>query len=123
MALLTRFATGQIALWRTFWLIGVPLALVWDASGACMVLGLGVEDLYLAGFIIALFALSSAALPIVAVAIWRSASNYPREAWWQGPLAIGAKACAAWSGLTGALSLLGVLYLAFIYIYAAVGPD
>ncbi len=123
MKLLTRIATGEIALWRTFWLIGVPLALVWDASGACMVLGLGVDNLYLAGFIIALFTLASAALPVVAVAIWRSATNYPRQGWWQGALAIGAKACAAWSGLTGALSVLGVLYLAFIYIYAAIGPD
>jgi len=122
MKFLSRLATGQIALWRTFWLIGTPLALVWDLSGACMVLGIGVEDLYVAGFIIAVFTLASAALPLVAVAIWRSASNYPREAWWQGPLAIGAKTCAAWSGLTGALSLLGVLYLAFIYIYAAIGP-
>jgi hypothetical protein len=122
MKLLTRLATGQTALWRTFWLIGVPLAVLWDLSGACMVLGLGAEDLYLAGSVIALFTLSSAALPFVAVAIWRSASNYPREAWWQGALAIGAKLCAAWSGLTGALSLLGVLYLAFTYIYAAVGP-
>lgn len=120
MTFLTKFASGQIALWRTFWLIGLPLALFWDASGACMVLGIGVEDLFLAGVIIALFTLSSAALPFVAVAIWRSASNYPRETWWQGPLAIGAKLCAAWSALTGALSLLGVLYLAFIYIYAAV---
>jgi hypothetical protein len=122
MKLLTRLVTGQIALWRTFWLIGVPLALVWDLSGACMVLGVGVEDLFLAGFVIALFTLASAALPLVAVAIWRSASNYPRDRWWRTPLAIGAKACAAWSGLTGALSLLGVFYLAFIYIYAAIGP-
>lgn len=121
MAFLTRFATGQVALWRTFWLIGVPLALVWDLSGACMVLGVGVEDLYVAGFIIALFTLVSAALPVVAMAIWRSATNYPRDAWWRGPLAIGAKLCAVWSGLIGALSLLGVLYLAFIYIYAAIG--
>jgi hypothetical protein len=122
MKLLGKLATGEIALWRTFWLIGAPLAVIWDLSGACMVLGLGVEDLYVAGFIIALFTLASAALPLVAVAIWRSATNYPRQVWWQGPLAIGAKACAAWSGLTGALSLLGVLYLAFIFIYAAVGP-
>ena len=122
MKFLARFATGEIPLWRTFWLVGVPLALIWDLSGACMVLGIGVEDLYVAGFIIAVFTLASAALPLVAVAIWRSASNYPRDAWWRGPLAIGAKACAAWSGLTGALSLLGVLYLAFIYIYAAIGP-
>ena len=120
MQFLARFATGQIALWRAFWLIGVPLALIWDLSGACMVLGFGIQDFYLAALIIALFTLASAALPFVAFAIWRSASNYPRQAWWQWPLAIGAKLCAAWSALTAALSLLGVLYLAFIYIYAAV---
>src|SRR5271166_335692 len=116
MNFLRRLATGQIALWRSFWLIGLPLALLWDASGACMVLGLGVQDLYLAGLIIALFTASSAALPFVAVAIWRSASNYPRAAWWHWLIAYGAKLCAAWSGLTGALSVVGVLYLAFDYI-------
>jgi hypothetical protein len=122
MKFLARLATGHIALWCAFWLIGIPLALVWDASGACMVAGCGVQEPLIAGIIIALFTLSSAALPFVAVAIWRSSSNYPRERWWQGCLAIGAKFCAALSGLAAALSLLGVLYLAFIFIYAAIAP-
>jgi hypothetical protein len=119
MKLLANLATGKIALWRTFWLIGTPLALVWDVTGACMVFGFGVEAPLLAGFIIALFALSSAAIPLVAVAIWRSSSNYPREVWWHGLLALGAKLCAVFSGLVAALSVLGLLYLAYDTIYAA----
>jgi len=119
MKFLARLLTGNIALWRTFWLIGTPLALVWDVTGACMVLGFGVGDPLIAGFIIALFALSSAAIPLVSVAIWRSASNYPRQAWWHGLLAIGAKLCTVFSGLAAALSVLGLLYLAYDYIYAA----
>ncbi len=79
MKFLARLATGQIALWRTFWLIGTPLALVWDLSGACMVLGFGIEEPFLTGLIITLFTLASLTMPFVAVAIWRSASNYPRE--------------------------------------------
>jgi hypothetical protein len=119
MKLLARLVTGNIALWRTFWLIGTPLALVWDGTGACMVFGFGVEEPLIAGSIIALFALSSAAIPLVSVAIWRSASNYPREVWWNGLLAVGAKLCAVFSGLLAALSVLGLLYLAYDYIYAA----
>jgi hypothetical protein len=119
MKFLARLATGDIALWRTFWLIGTPLALIWDVTGACMVLGFGVGEPFIAGFIIALFTLSSAAIPLVSVAIWRSSSNYPREAWWQGLLTFGAKLCAALSGLAAALSVLGLLYLAYDYIYAA----
>ncbi len=120
MKFVARLATGDIALWRTFWLIGTPLALVWDLSGLGMLAGYGVEQPFIAGFIVALFTLSSAALPFVAVAVWRSASQYPREVWWQWPLAIGAKLCAALSGLAAGLSFLTVLYLAFSFIYAAV---
>jgi hypothetical protein len=119
MKFLANLVTGKIALWRTFWLIATPLALVWDVTGACMVFGFGVEEPLLAGFIIALFALSSATIPLVSVAIWRSSSNYPREVWWHGLLAIGAKLCAVFSGLVAALSVLGLLYLAYDYIYAA----
>ena len=94
MRFLARLATGDIALWRTFWLIGLPLALVWDASGAGMVFGWGIEEPFVAAAVIALFTLSSAALPFVAVAIWRSASNYPRAAWWHTLLAWSAKLSA-----------------------------
>src|ERR1700692_2460011 len=123
MKFLAKLATGQIALWCAFWLIGIPLALVWDASGACMVTGCGVQEPLIAGIIIALFTLSSAVIPFVSWAVWRSSSNYPREAWWQGPLAYGAKLCAALSGLAAALSVLGILYLACTFIYAAVAYD
>ena len=119
MKFLGRLVTGNVALWRTFWLVGTPLALVWDVTGACMVFGFGVGEPLLAGIIIALFALSSVAIPLVSVAIWRSASNYPREVWWHSLLAIGAKLCAVFSGLVAALSVVGLLYLAYDYIYAA----
>ncbi len=123
MKFLTRLATGQIALWCTYWLIGTPLALVWDASGACMVAGCGIEEPLIAGFVIALFALASAAMPFVAVAIWRSASNYPQQAWWQKLLAFGAKLAAAFSGVVAALSVAGLLYLAYDVIYAALARE
>ncbi len=119
MKFLAHLAAGQISLWRTFWLIGTPLAVVWDLTGACMVLGFGVGEPFVAGFIIALFALASLATPFVAVALWRSASNYPRQAWWRTPLAIAAKLCAVISGIAAGLSVLGLLYLAFDFIRAA----
>jgi hypothetical protein len=88
-----------------------------------MVLGFGVEEPFLAGFIIALFTLATLIIPFVSVAIWRSASNYPRQAWWQTLLAICAKLCAVFSGLVAGLSVLGLLYLAYEFILAAFAPD
>ena len=120
MRFLARLVTGDIALWCTFWLIGLPLALVWDASGGCMVIGCGIGQPLIAGSFIGLFTLSSIAIVFVSVAIWRSSSKYPREAWWQGLLAILAKLCAAVSGLAAALSLLAGSYLIFIFIRAAI---
>jgi hypothetical protein len=122
MEFLTRLATGQIALWRTFWLTEAPLALVWYATGACMVFGWGVGEPLIAGFIIAVFALASVALPFASVALWRSASNYPQQAWWQKLLAAGAKLCAVFSGSVTALSVVGLLYLAYEVIAAALAP-
>jgi hypothetical protein len=123
MKFLRRLATGQIALWRVFWLMGTPLALVWDVTGACMVLGIGVVEPFLAGFIIALFTLATLVTPFVSVAIWRSASNYPRATWWHTFFAIGAKLCAALSGLVAVLSVVGLLYLAYDIFYAVFAPD
>jgi hypothetical protein len=120
MRFLARLVTGEIALWCTFWLIGLPLALVWDASGACMVIGCGIGQPLIAGSFIGLFTLSSIAVVLVSVAIWRSSSKYPREVWWQGLLAVLAKLCAVVSGLAAALSLLAGFYLIFIFIRAAV---
>jgi len=117
---LARLATGDIALWCTFWLIGTPLALVWDFSGGCMLAGCGVGEPFIAGFLIALFTLSCVAIIFISVAIWRSSSNYPREAWWHWVVAIGAKLCAVLSGLAAAVSLLAVLYLLVTFIYAAI---
>lgn len=120
MKFLTRLATGQIALWFTFWLIGMPLALVWDISGGCMVVGCGIEQPFIATFFIVLFALSSAAVPFISLALWRSASNYPRDVWWHGPVAWGAKICAVLTGLAAVLSLLAIIYFVITFIYAAV---
>ena len=88
-----------------------------------MVLGWGSGEPFMAGFIIALFALASAAIPVASVALWRSASNYPRQAWWQTPLALGAKLSAAFSGLVAALSVVGLLYLAYEFIAAALAHE
>ena len=85
-----------------------------------MVTGCGIEEPSIAYLVIALFTLASVALPFVAVAIWRSASNYPR----QRP---GGKRFSPWApnyaprfpGLLAALSVVGLLYLASDFIYAA----
>lgn len=114
-----RLALGDVALWRVFWLIGTPLAVLWDATGLSMLTGFGVEQPLVAGLIIGVFTLSSLALPFVAWAIWRSASRYPRQAWSRHALAWGAKLSAVVSGLAAALSLVAVLYLAYEFIYAA----
>ncbi len=122
MKILARLATGNVALWRTFWLIGVPLALVWDLTGLSMLTGFGVGEPLVATLIVVVFTLSSAAIPFVAVAIWRSASQYPREAWWKHALAWSAKLSATVSGLAAAISFCVVLYLAFSFIYAGELP-
>jgi hypothetical protein len=119
MKFLARLAAGNIALWCTFWLIGTPLALVWDVSGGCTIVGCGIEDPFIAAFLLVLFALSSVAILFVSIAIWRSASQYPRQVWWQSFLAMGAKLCAALSGLSAAVSVLVILYMVFIFTYAA----
>jgi hypothetical protein len=120
MKFLARLATGQIALWRAFWLIGIPLAIIWDVSGTCTAVGCGVQEPITAGFLLAVFTLSSVIIPLVSVAIWRSASKYPRQAWWHTVFAIGAKLSAAVSGVLATIGLLVVLYIAFIFIYAAI---
>jgi hypothetical protein len=120
MKFLARLATGQIALWCAFWLIGTPLAVLWDVSGTCTAVGCGIQEPITAGFLLVLFTLSSAIMPLVSVAIWRSASKYPRQTWWHTVFAIGAKLCAAVSGVLATIGLLVVLYIAFIFIYAAI---
>jgi hypothetical protein len=118
MNLLARLATGHIALWCTFWLAAVPLIFIWNSSLGCMMAGCGIGEPFIAGSIKALFTLSSAAIPLASVALWRSSSNYPREAWWHGPLAIAAKIYAAFSAFAATLSLLAILYFAFTFVQA-----
>ncbi|HTZ00935.1 MAG TPA: hypothetical protein VMC05_01285 [Xanthobacteraceae bacterium] len=118
MRFFARLAAGEVALWRVFWLIGTPLALVWDATGLAMITGFGVEEPFVAGFIIAVFTACCAAIPFVAVAIWKSATRYPRGAWWRHALAWGARLAAAVAALAAGLSLITVLYLAYEFVYA-----
>ncbi len=119
MKFLAKLTAGDIALWCAFWLIGIPLALVWDLSGVCTVVGCGIQDPTVGMVLLVLFTLSSIAIPLASVAIWRSATKYPRETWRQTALAIGAKVCAALSALLAVIGLLVVLYIAFIFAYAA----
>jgi hypothetical protein len=119
MKFLARLAAGQIALWCAFWLIGIPLVLLWDMSGVCTAAGCGIQEPIIEIFLLVLFTLTSMAIPFVSVVIWRSASNYPREAPWQTLLAIGAKLCAVFSALLATIGLLVVLYMAFVFVYAA----
>ncbi|HXX50304.1 MAG TPA: hypothetical protein VEI98_03310 [Xanthobacteraceae bacterium] len=118
MKFLARLATGQIALWCAFWLIGTPLVLLWDVSGLCTAVGCGIQEPTIEGFLLVLFTLTSIAIPFASVAVWRSASKYPRRVWWQTAVAIGAKLCAVFSALLAAIGLAVILYMAFIFIYA-----
>ena len=119
MTFLKKLMTGQVALWCTFWLIGIPLALIWDVSGVCTVVGCGIEEPTAGAILLALFALSSIAIPFVSVGLWRSASKYPRKTWSQTLLAIGAKLCAVVSGL---LALTGLAVLLYIGFYIFINP-
>ena len=118
MTFFRRLAAGDIALWCAFWLIGTPLTLVWDLSGACTVVGCGIEEPSFGAFLLVLFTLSSLAIPVVSVAIWRSASRYPRALWRQTLLAFVAKFCAAVSGSLAAVGVAVLLYIVVIFIYA-----
>jgi hypothetical protein len=118
MKFLRRLGAGHVALWCTFWLIGIPLALLWDTSGVCTVVGCGIQDPTVGGLLLGLFALSSIAIPFVSLAIWRSSSKYPQETWWHTFLAFGAKLCALFSGLLALIGLAVLLYIAYyVFIY------
>jgi hypothetical protein len=116
MKFIKRLAIGQIALWHVFWLIGTPLTLLWYLSSVCTLVGCGIGDATLAAILLALFALSSIAIPFVSVGLWRSASKYPRQTRSQTILAIGAKLCAVVSGLLAVTGLAVLLYIGF-YIF------
>jgi hypothetical protein len=115
MKLLAKLATGQIALWRVFWLIGTPQTLIWLATGAAIVFLSGIP-VFVIGCIIAVFTLATLTIPFVAWAIWRSASNYPRKSWRQTALAWGAKAGAAFWTIVALASLVGL----YDYVYPLV---
>jgi hypothetical protein len=119
MTFFKKLATGQVALWCTFWLIGIPLALLWDVSGACTVVGCGISDPTAGALLLALFAISSIAIPFVSFAIWRSSSKYPQKTWWHTGLALAAKLCAVFSSLLAVIGLAVLGYIAFVFIYAA----
>jgi hypothetical protein len=118
MKLLAKLMRGDVALWCTFWLIGTPLALLWDLSGTCTAVGCGIQDPLFSIVLLLLFTLSSMAIPVVSFAIWRSASKYPRKLWWHSVLAIGAKVCAVLSAILAAIGFLVVLYMGSIFAYA-----
>jgi hypothetical protein len=122
MNFLAKLARGDVGLWRVFWLIGIPLSLIWDFSVLSTLAGYDVGGSFVAIPLITLFALSSVAIVFVSVAVWRSASKYPREVWWQTLLALAAKLCAVFSGLVVGVSFLVAVYLAFEFIYAGVLP-
>jgi hypothetical protein len=122
MEFLSKLFAGRVALWITFWLIGIPLAVVWDVSGGCILAECGVQslgprvDLLIPGLSIALFTLSSIGVGFASVAIWRSASTHRRAIWWERLLAFSAK---AYAGLTGAIAILvlsAILYVLLHYI-------
>lgn len=120
MTFLKKLMSGQIALWCAFWLIGIPLALIWDASGLCTVVGCGIQDPAIGGFLLALFGIASVAIPVVSFAIWRSSSNYPQKTPWRTVLALGAKLCAALSALLALIGLAVLLYIVYyLFIYPA----
>jgi hypothetical protein len=118
MTLLKKFMSGQIALWCAFWLIGIPLALLWDVSGMCTIVGCGIQEPAIGGLLLALFAVLSIAIPFVSFSIWRSSSNYPQKTPWRTTVALGAKVCALLSGLLALLGLAVLLYIGYyIFIY------
>ena len=118
MKFLRKLAKGDVALWRAFWLLGIPLALIWDLSGTCTAVGCGIQDPMGGLFLMVLFTLTSIGIPFAAVAIWRSASNYPRAGWPQTLIAWCAKLSAVVSACLAVIGLLVVLYIAGIFIYA-----
>ena len=119
MTFLKKLMSGQIALWRVFWLIGSPLTVLWYLGGVCTAVGCGIQEPTAGAIVLALFALSSIAIPFVSVGLWRSASKYPRQTWSQTLLAIGAKLCAVVSGL---LALIGLAVLLYIGFYIFINP-
>jgi hypothetical protein len=116
MKFLAKLFAGNVALWRTFWLIAIPLAVIWDVSGGCILTGCEIQSLgprgalFIAGFLVALFTLSNLGIAFVSVAIWRSSSKRRRDVWWERLLAFSAKSYATLTGAAAAVILLVILY-------------
>jgi hypothetical protein len=118
MTFLKKLMRGQIALWCAFWLIGAPLTFLWCVSGTCTMMGCGIRESEIEGFLLALFALLSVILPFLSIAIWRSASKYPRQTWPQTLFAAGAKLCVTAFGLFALVGLALLLYIGYyVFIY------
>jgi hypothetical protein len=118
MIFLKKLMRGQIALWCAFWLIGAPLTFLWCVSGTCTMMGCGIRESEIEGFLLALFALLSVILPFLSIAIWRSASKYPQQTWPQTLLSVGAKLCVTVFGLFALVGLGLLFYIAYyIFIY------
>ena len=81
-------------------------------------MGCGIRESEIEGFLLALFALLSVILPFLSIAIWRSASKYPQQTWPQTLLAAGAKLCVTVFGLFALVGLALLLYIAYyIFVY------
>lgn len=121
MAFLAKLFTGRVPLWITFWLIGIPFAVVWDLSGGCMLAGCGAQsfgprvNLIIEGLSAAFFTLSSVGVGVASVAIWRSASTHRRATWWERLLEFSAKVYAALTGAITFLVLSAILYALLHY--------
>ncbi len=125
MSFLAKLFSGDVPLWRIFWLIGLPIFLVWDVSVGCILAGCGLPplvppaDLFIAGFLLALSILATAGVAFISIAIWRSAMKFRRHAWWEGLLVFGTKVYAALTGLSAFAVLFAILY--GLLHYAATG--
>lgn len=116
MKFLAKLFAGDVALWFTFWLIAIPLAIIWDVSGGCILAGCGMQSpesratSFIAEFLIVLFTLSNVGIAFASVALWRSSSRQRRDARWERLLALIAKLYAALSGSAAAVMLLVIVY-------------
>jgi hypothetical protein len=120
MNILARLTAGEIALCSAFWLIALPLVIVWHLTGTCTLVGCGFEDPAAGAVLLAAFALSSVAIPLASLAVWRSAARYPHDARRQKLVVLGARIFAGLTAAMAIIAVLTILYMVFVFIYAAV---
>lgn len=122
MKFLGKLFTGDITLWCTLWLVTTPLVIIWDVSGICILTRCRTQshgsraDLFITGFLIALFALSNVGVAVVSGAIWRNSSKLRRDVWRGRLLAFSAKLYAALTGSGAIVILLFILYDVIHYV-------